>query len=231
MKVVGVDGCRGGWVAMVWDIERGSIEPEIHTTLKGLIDCHADAGAIGIDILIGLSDTGIRQCDIQARRKLGRSRSSSVFPPPLYGILDALTFEEAQRRSVAKIDKGTTQQCFAIFDKIKEANDTIKPEIQDRVFEVHPEVSFWALAGRPMVHAKKDEPGYDERRAQLQVVTDMTFRTRKEAFKWARPAKPDDLLDAVVAAWTARRVVEGVEGRLPGVIEMGTLDLRMEIVY
>lgn len=231
MKVVGVDGCKGGWVAMVWDMEQGTIEPEIHRTLAKLIAGHANAGAIGIDIPIGLSSTGTRQCDIEARRKLGKDRKSSVFPPPIYEVLDAPTFDEAQRRSEALIGRGTSQQAFAIFPKIAEANRTVTPEMQDRMFEVHPEVSFWALAGRPMVHAKKDEPGYDERRALLEVATGVTLRTRKEAFSWARPAKPDDLLDAVVAAWTANRVVEGAEGRLPSVAETGTHNLRMEIVF
>ncbi len=231
MKAVGVDGCKGGWVAMVWDVEQGIMEPEIHTTLAGLIAGHEDAGAIGIDIPIGLSSTGTRQCDVEARRRLGKDRRSSVFPPPVYEILDAASFGEAQLRSVAAIGRGTSQQAFGIFGKIKEANNAVTPEIQDRVFEVHPEVSFWALAGRPMINAKKDEPGYEERRALLEAVTGVTFRTRTEAFSWARPAKPDDLLDAVVAAWTAKRVVEGTAGRLPGVVETGTHGLRMEIVY
>lgn len=82
-----------------------------------------------------------------------------------------------------------------------------------------------------MVHAKKDEPGYEERRTLLEGATGVAIRTRKEAFSWARPARPDDLLDAVVAAWTAKRVVEGVAGRLHGTEELGTHGLRMEIVY
>jgi predicted RNase H-like nuclease len=231
MKVVGVDGCKGGWVAMVWQVELGKIEPEIHQTLAGLIECHVDAGAIGIDIPIGLSSTGTRQCDIEARRNLGPGRSSSVFPPPLYEILDAPTFAEAQIRSVAQIGRGTSQQSFAIFPRIAEAITTITPEMQDRVFEVHPEVSFWALAKRPMVYAKRNQLGYDERRRLLQEETGIELRSRKEAFGWARPAKPDDLLDAFVAAWTAKRVVEGGEGRFPGAVELGTHGLRMEMVY
>ncbi|MDQ3657703.1 MAG: DUF429 domain-containing protein [Chloroflexota bacterium] len=231
MKVVGVDGCKGGWVAMVWDVGREAIEPEIHTTLAGLIESHADAGAIGIDIPIGLSSTGTRQCDIEARLRL-RDRRSSVFPPPVYEILDAHTHVDAVVRSTALIGWGVSIQAFSIFDKIKEANDTITVEIQDRVFEVHPEVSFWALVERPMVYAKKDEPGYEERRALLEEATGVKLPTRKEAFSWKRPAKPDDVLDAIVAAWTANRVVEGVAGRLPELSsEIDDRKLRMEIVY
>lgn len=216
---------------MVWNLEKGIIEPEIHTTLAGLIAAYSDADAICVDVPIGLSDIGTRQCDVEARCRLGKGRSSSVFPPPIYEILDAPTFVEAQRLSVAAIGRGTSQQAFGIFGKIKEANDTVTRDPQDRVFEIHPEISFWALAGRPMVHAKKGELGYEERRTLLREATYVEIRTRKEAFSWARPAKPDDLLDAFVAAWSAKRVAAGTGGRLPNMVETGTHNLRMEIVY
>jgi predicted RNase H-like nuclease len=230
MKVVGVDGCKGGWVAMVWDTGQRAIVPEIHATLAGLLDTHEDAGAIGIDVPIGLSSTGTRRCDIEARRRLG-IRRSSVFPPPVYEILDAQTHGDAVLRSKALIGRGVSIQAFSIFAKIKEANDTVTADIQDRVFEVHPEVSFWALARRPMVYAKKDELGYDERRTLLEDATSLRLPTRKDAFSWARPAKPDDLLDAIAAAWTAKRVVEGTAGTLMEEHELDNRNLRMEIVY
>jgi predicted RNase H-like nuclease len=99
MRVVGVDGCKGGWVAMVWNVEQGSIEPEIHKTLAGLIDHHADAGAIGIDIPIGLSSTGTRQCDVEARRKLGRTGGRASFRPR---STRSSTQGPSKKRSVAR---------------------------------------------------------------------------------------------------------------------------------
>lgn len=47
MKVVGVDGCKCGWVAVIWDVVEGHVLPEIHLTLKGLIAAHGDAATIG----------------------------------------------------------------------------------------------------------------------------------------------------------------------------------------
>jgi predicted RNase H-like nuclease len=231
MKVVGVDGCRGGWVAMCWDVEQGTITPEIHKTLAGLIDHYDDADAIGIDMPIGLSDTGTRQCDKEARQVLGRKRAPAVFPPPIRDILHVATHKEADRLSRAKIGKGIPIQSFSIFPKIAEANDTVTAEVQDWVFEVHPEVSFWALAGSPMTYRKGKQAGFDERRNLLEQATGLSIPTRIKAFKLRRPAKPDDLLDAMVAAWTAKRVVDGVAGRLPNVPESDSCGLRMEIVY
>ena len=231
MKVAGVDGCPDGWVAMCWDLERGTITPEIHASLTGLIDRYADAGAIGIDMPIGLSETGTRRCDVEARRLLGRGRASSVFPPPVPGILHALTYEDAKTMSRARIGKAVSQQCFGIFGKLAEARETVAPAIQDRVFEVHPEVSFFALTGAPMVHRKGGKEGYSERKVLLERATGLAVPDRDEAFDLARPAKPDDVLDAIVAAWTAKRMVEGTATRLPKEVELDSTGLRMEIVY
>jgi predicted RNase H-like nuclease len=231
MKVVGVDGCRGGWVAVCWDVGQASIQPRKHDSLADLIASYADADAIGVDIPIGLSSAGSRTCDMAARRVLGRGRSSSVFPAPHPDILHASTYQEAGEWSRARIQKGVSQQTFAIFDKIAEANSTITMELQDRVFEVHPEVSFWALAGASMIHPKDHLAGYLERKTWLEAALGVAIPDRTDAFKLARPAKPDDILDATVAAWTAKRVVDGVAGRLPAKPERDARGLRMEIVY
>ena len=231
MKVVGVDGCRGGWIAMIWDVDAGTIVPRFHATLAELISAHADASAIAIDIPIGLSDTGTRRCDIEARKLLGPGRASSVFPPPIPAILNAPTFAEATRRSVELIGKGISQQAFALFPKIAEASLVVTPETQDRVFEIHPEVSFFALAGHPMVHRKVQPDGYNERRDLLMPGIGIELPDRNAAFGWARPARPDDLLDATVAAWTAHRVAVGTAGRLPAASEFAPSGHFMEMVF
>lgn len=231
MRVVGVDGCPGGWVSICWDVSCGTVEPVVHSSLVDLFAYHGDADAIGVDIPIGLSRTGSRACDVAARKLLGRGRGSSVFPAPHPDILHASTYQEAVELSRSVIQKGVSQQTFAIFDKIAEANSTITCEIQDRVFEVHPEVSFWAMAGHSMIHPKDHLAGYLERKGQLEEALGMTLPDRRAAFRLARPAKPDDILDAMVAAWTARRVADGEAGRLPEEPEMDSKGLRMEIVY
>lgn len=110
-------------------------------------------------------------------------------------------------------------------------NTAITPDLQDRVFEVHPEVSFCSLADMPMTHRKTGHAGFDERKALLETATRMTLPTRTEAFALARPARPDDILDAIVTAWTAKRLVDGVAGRLPNTPESDSNGLRTEIVY
>ena len=48
-----------------------------------------------------------------------------------------------------------TRQAFNILPNIREADRLITPKLQERVYEVHPEVVFKALAGRAMGWNKK----------------------------------------------------------------------------
>ncbi len=158
MRVVGVDGCPGGWVAIEWDTEAKTLTPLVHTSIAALLEAHADAEAIGIDIPIGLAEGKPRGADVEARRVL-EHRRSSVFPAPDPRLLDAANYAEAGTLSRSLTGKGLSKQSHAIFSKVAEVNRALTPEMQDRVFEVHPEVSFWALAGRPMGHSKSKPEG------------------------------------------------------------------------
>jgi predicted RNase H-like nuclease len=231
MQVVGVDSCRGGWLAVTYDTETGTLAPRAHLSFMALLESVPDAAAIAVDIPIALSERGPRLCDVAARKVLG-PRRSSVFPAPDPRILFEQTWWEAERRSRKLTGKGVSQQTFAICRKVAEVNWAIQWEDQARVFEVHPEVCFWALAGRqPMAYRKTWPEGYDERLALLEAVFARPLWSREEARDLARPAAPDDLLDAVAAAWTVRRKVEGVAERLPAEPAVDRRGLRMEMVY
>lgn len=76
--------------------------------------------------------------------------------------------------------------------------------------EVHPEVSFAALAGRPLGHSKRSWNGQMERRrllasAGIQLPDELT----------AGQATADDVLDAAIAAWSAARKERGAAATLP----------------
>ena len=91
--------------------------------------------------------------------------------------------------------------------KIKQVDDVIAPLCQKWVYEVHPEVCFWALAGkRPMVHGKKTKAGVVERLALLRSVFP---KIEHHLHNRLANVGKDDLLDAAVAAWTATRLWKG----------------------
>ncbi|MDQ3167374.1 MAG: DUF429 domain-containing protein [Chloroflexota bacterium] len=230
MIVVGVDGCPGGWVAMEYDSTARTLSPRVFTTFEGLLAAHRDVACIGVDIPIGLIAGEPRRCDVEARRVLG-ARRSSVFPAPDPRIVGVGTYVEALERSRALTGKGISKQSHAIYPKVAEVDRLMAPESQRRVVEVHPEVSFWALSGRPMSHSKKVPAGFEERRGLLVSALETIIPDRDTARTLARPAAADDVLDAIVAAWTALRFATGIAGRLPTEPQLDARGLRAEIVY
>ncbi len=203
--VAGVDGCRGGWVVALWGADdwRFTVLPGFAAVL-GLRPAPA---VWAVDIPMGLPDAphpGGRACDQEARRLLGRPRGSSVFTPPARSLLGARAYEEVRGR-------GLNRQGFHLLPRIREVDALLDPARQGRVREVHPELCFLELAGRPMGHPKRRREGREERRRLLAAALGPAWEAAwEEACAGLRGAAgADDLLDASVAAWTARRILEG----------------------
>jgi predicted RNase H-like nuclease len=226
--VAGLDGCRRGWVMVsVPADDPVSTQIEVVTDLGRVFDA-LDSGELAsaaIDIPIGLPETGARSCDLEARKLIG-ARRNSVFPAPPRGLLGARSYGEAASRSRAIQDKGISKQAFAIMAKIAEVDALMTPARQERFVEIHPEVSFTVLAGTPMTHYKRDSAGRVERLAWLRGV----FRDvdRRAAVRIAH-VHPDDVIDAHVAAWSARRWLERRHCHLGG-LERDARGLRMEMI-
>lgn len=128
-------------------------------------------------------------------------RRGSVFPTPPRAALLAASYADARR-----VLPSLSAQSFALGRKILEVAGCL----QERVFEVHPEVSFAALAGRHLRHAKRTWNGQTARRLLLAsagiVLPDELAAGRAAA---------DDVLDTAVAAWTAARKASGQAATLP----------------
>lgn len=227
----GADGCAGGWICVERDTVTGETVAGVLPTTKDLLDRGRHLAVLTVDIPIGLSDTGPRECDIQARRLLTSIRGSSVFPAPVRAAIDAPTYAEACSRSEEACGKRLSKQAHAIMWRIREVDQLLRaePELQSRVREIHPEVCFCVWAGRPMQHAKRTREGRAER---LELV-DEHFRA---AFDDLRPSIPqrmaadDDLLDAFAALWTAERILRGEATTVPVMPQEDQYGLRMEMV-
>ena len=229
MEVAGVDGCKAGWlVVRVEAAGRLRIRDiSIPLSFDELIDVTANCAAVAVDIPIGLPDATPRQADKLARRAIG-PRRSSVFPAPMRATLDANTYEEAcilsERASGGKLSR----QAFAILPKVREADLLMTPALQDRVVEVHPEVSFWALNGRRTLEFWKRKPQGAQERLHILAPA---FADSIPALRAPKGSGLDDLYDACAAAWTAGRIAYGTEERLPPDPDLDSTGLRMEIVY
>ena len=199
--LAGVDGCRSGWV-VAWE---GGVQvlPTFGYVLLRRFELAL------IDIPIGLLEAGSRRCDTEARSLIGERRSS-VFPAPSRSLLRSRRY--AGQCSV---------QLWNILEKIREVDASMKPALQRRVREAHPEVSFALLNGGPLRYPKKQAAGETERRLLLRPVFGEVPRVPGTA--------RDDVLDAYVLLWSARRVLHGQE-RVLGSGERDGRRLKCEIV-
>ncbi len=188
---------------------------------------HQDADRILIDIPIGLKDDGKRWCDVEAKQLLGSSRGNSVFYTPIRAGVEAQNIKEA-KRAQKSLHFSIQNQAWAIVPRIQEVDEFLEmfeEEVDNTdIRETHPEICFWALNdGEPMTHGKKTEEGIEERLSLLSnYLTDARglYEDAVETFtepEWASvigKSGRDDILDAMVAALTARECGENPP-RLP----------------
>lgn len=136
MSAVGVDACKGGWIAVVL---RDEGKPEAHylPDIGTLTSAIPDAQSVAIDIPIGLPEAGHRAADAAARALLG-PRRSSVFNTPVRAALTAPNYATANAISVELTGSGLSQQSFALGVKILEV-DAWLSSAPCPVWEVHPD--------------------------------------------------------------------------------------------
>ena len=132
--------------------------------------------------------------------------------------------------------KGISKQAFAIAPKIGEVDRLLRSRDSNGtpvVREVHPEVCFWALNGqKAMKFNKKKDAGEMERLRVLERSEPRTRAMYSEAcrrFAGGGVGK-DDVLDALVAAVTAR-CGHGRLKTIPGCPPTDDKGLPMEMVY
>jgi predicted RNase H-like nuclease len=229
----GLDGCRGGWVLAELGpdatLEVTRVD-HFGVALARVTDGHL--AALAVDMPIGLPDTGERAADREGRRRLG-ARRSTIFPTPCRATLDAATYAEALAISRRVTGKGLSVQAYNLLARIREVDDLMHPELQDRVVECHPELAFARLAGAPVARSKHTPEGLAERVDLLDVaLRDLGAGARTAAAAVGAPppgSRPDDVADAIAIALVAR-LVPGARVERLGDGELDRRGLRMEIV-
>jgi predicted RNase H-like nuclease len=220
---VGIDAYRHGWVAIV--LRDGSFgEGLVAGSLAEVVGRVPEAKVIGVDIPIGLPTSGPRAADVEARRFVG-PRRSSVFPTQPRAVWEASDIATARRTSLELTGRSVSAQTYALGPKVLEADELARHD--GRIHEVHPEVSFRALAGRPLGASKASWTGMTIRREFLaQAGIDLPDELGE-----AGMAGVDDVLDAAVVAWTATRIARGQASSLPEDPAVGADGLAAAIWY
>ncbi len=204
MRVTGVDACRRGWVAVSLDapgLAGGAMRvaaARVDATLAGVLD-GGEAGLTGIDMPLGLLESGWREADRAARGLLG-PRRSSVFAIPPRAVWAQTSYQAANQRCRELTGQGFSIQAWGLRAKLLEA-DRYRATGRHPLYEVHPELAFGAMAGAPLPLSKHTAAGRDLRRELLSRHGIVVPRV---------PLAPvTDAMDAAAVAWSAWRIATG----------------------
>jgi predicted RNase H-like nuclease len=247
--VAGLDGCRGGWVAVLIDGDITTATAERIPALATLFGRDNAPRVAAIDMPIGLPErSGPRgRAPERIVRPLLGGRQSSVFSIPsrsaVYaGVDEAIPELEryarccAVARETSEGGKAVAKQGYHIFPKIVEIDRFLQSrrDLVARIYECHPEVSFWAMNNRlPPTQPKKvkhkpHQAGLDLRRTLLgrQGFADEVMSAAKAI---SLKVGHDDLIDACAAAWTALRLAQAIAISFPDPPERDAYNLPMAI--
>ena len=231
----GVDGCPAGWLVVLWDGHHG---PQVKLCGSFADVLALPAKIIAVDIPIGFPECtghGGRQACVEARARLG-GRRSSVFSVPSRAAVMCRDYRQACSVNLNNSDppRKVSKQCFMLFDKMREVDALLTPEMQRRVYEAHPELAFWAMNGeKPLdlpkkVKSRPHGPGLALRRDLLAGVGFPVEALERPAVSRSQ-AGDDDLVDAAALAWTALRIARGEHITVPEKPPRDGRGLRMEI--
>jgi predicted RNase H-like nuclease len=194
VRVAGLDGTKGGWVAVVLD-DGAFAGDRLIQPVEATFDELADADVLAIDVPIGF---GPRQADVAARRFL-TGAASTVFTTPTRELLE----------NPFGPGLGISAQAHALGPRILHVTQLAQSD--ERLYEVHPEVSFRAMnGGRPLRYRKRWAGGVVER---LELLRRHGIALTELGESASVPVH--DVLDAAAAAWSAHRIVAGAARSLP----------------
>jgi predicted RNase H-like nuclease len=233
---IGVDGCRAGWLRILFDGETAAM-----TLCKGFAEValHTADTPVFIDMPIGFVTAGVagRACDQAARRYLSPLRHSSVFTPPCRAAVYA-DKAMASALNFSHTGKKLSQQSLNIVPKMRALDEFLQAQNQreqQRWHEAHPEVVFAAFnQEQPLVHKKKTREGEAQRLALLQPyfpkIDDWYVDARNQYPR--KEVLPNDIIDALglaIAAYLANHQLTQMIF-FPPDAEYDETGLRMQIV-
>lgn len=235
--VAGVDGCKAGWVAVICRHgETADACLVVFSSFSEILDHTPAISVIAVDMPIGLPDRigpGGRGPEKAARRHLGE-RQSSVFAVPSRAAVYAEDYAQACEiaQTTSEPPKKVSKQAFYLFPKIREIDGLMTPELEARVYEVHPELAFWrlnnceAMSLPKKIKSRANGPGLDQRR---DLLVSHGFERGFLDQTPPRGCGRDDLLDAAANCLIAGRIADGRAEPFPNAFQRDGKGLRMAI--
>lgn len=217
--VVGLDARRPeAWITV--RLEEGSLKAITHhETLDDVLEEAREAEAIAVDVPIGHDDRegskrgGRRLADVRARELLGDAAERVYWTPPP-SVFELDDHEQALERAREEGWPEPEEGMFAGRKRLLAVNRRALED--DRIVEVHPEVSYTALneqlggLGPLETYGRGPRATYE----RLELLAEVDLRPARSVGGVGR-LSPRDVLEASVAAWSADRVARGEAQRFP----------------
>lgn len=202
MIALGLDGFRRGWVAVRIDKNFRTIH--FLDSISGISALGFDRAAV--DIPIGMTDDGARECDLLARMLL-RPHSFRVFTGARRWLWEEFNDPERANREALKCGQPRiSRQLWHLGPKIMEVDAFVRKNSKRDVRETHPELVFLKLnEGKPL-SSKKSEDGVARRITLLRRDGFLDLHEWLTKARIGTGAKIDDVLDACACAIAARDV-------------------------
>ncbi len=203
---IGVDGCKAGWIAAVFD--HGKLVIERYTKFQDIVGHYPQFDELLLDMVIGLPSNREHIRPDTFARKIIKERASTIFPAPcrqaVYAGTVAMAYEENER----VLGKKFTPLTVGIIPKMLEIDVFLQsnPHLKNKIKESHPEVCFAKLNGGTVLSKKSEVDGIGER---IQILSKYISEiTTDKLAKLARGYRCniDDIVDAICLAVSANLV-------------------------
>lgn len=227
---IGVDGCKGGWIAAVLD--DGELRIEKHNSLEQIVANNPDFDEFLVDMVIGLPGNREHVRPDTYARKIIKERASTIFPAPCRQAVYATTVADAYTENEKVLGKKFTPLTVGIMPKMLEVDMYLRENhhLKNRIRESHPEVCFARLQGNTVCSKKSEIDGMEER---IQILSRyIKIQSLKELSETARALKcnVDDIIDAICLAIVGNLITQGKYEVIPNEPMTDDMGLFMQMV-
>lgn len=227
---IGVDGCRGGWIAAVF--ERGEFRIERYDNMEKLTAAYPVFDAFLIDMVIGFPSNVDDVRPDSFARKIIAQRASTIFAVPSRQAVYETEKEAQIAANLAALNKSLAVQIRAIIPKMRELDEflNVHEEYKNVIRESHPEVCFCRLNGSVVMSRKCEPDGFQERCTILQkYIPELESENIQRTAKRLR-CNVDDIVDEVCLMVTANLSMQGKTESIPEMVQKDACGLDMQMV-
>lgn len=230
---IGVDGCKAGWIAVM--ICDNGFSAGVYSSIEELYMERSINDIVLIDMPIGLPEKPDDVRPDASARKVLKGRASCVFNTPCRQAIHADTYAIAKELNNEILNKGLSQQSFAIAPKIRELDLFLlkKPQFKNKLLESHPEVCFTMMnSGKPLVESKHSVEGQKARIELLSRYYDRTWEFIAKVREIPKFNKLfEDCIDALCLAVTGMLGKKNGFRSLPDSPQEDSRGILMQIIY